>query len=241
MFAQPGDSVFRALYPTIDSTTGLTPVAEPAVAAGRRTPRRPPEECDGGFKIAEPVTKEWNLAGTGYVLASFFVTTDNTPGTHSPCYKPEPWVCVLEPRAPAVVPVDCTTVEPVVFPEFSSLDTAPFRLNETEKAFGVRLRSGISTRSDTEAREALILFRLHDRRLTQVLAVTIGLSTDTYGDGECSRELTLGAEKTTTGGFFDWRTRTGKKTGALPCRLETGTYRWDGARYVRSVDVRPRR
>jgi hypothetical protein len=144
--------------------------------------------------------------------------------------------------AAGVGPVDCTTVEQdLVFPGVSSLDTAPFRLNETEKAFGVRLRHQQATRSDEEVREALVLFRLHDRRLTQVLAVTIGLSTDTFGDGTCSRELTLGAEKTTSGGFFDWRTRTAKKTGSLPCQLETGTYRWDGARYVRSSDVRPMR
>jgi hypothetical protein len=236
-FAEPADPVFRALYPGLSPATGLTPVAEPEVAIGRRPPRRPErEECDAGFRIAEPATKEWRLAGADYLLASFFVTTENRPGVVAPCYQPEPWVCVLE-RKPGsgVAPVDCTTVEQdVVFPGVSSLDTAPFRLTETEKAFGVRLSQESGSRFETETREALVLFRLHERRLTQVLALAIGLTHDQFGEGDCSRELILGVETTRTGGFFDWRIRTGKKTGSLPCSLETGRYRWDGGRYVKA-------
>src|SRR5687768_12775633 len=143
VFAEPGDPVFRAIYPKMDATTGLTPVAEPEVAASRGPARRPDrEKCDGGFRVAEPATKEWSHGGTGYRLASFFVTTEERPGSNAPCYRPEPWVCVLEKKAgDSLAPVDCTRVEQdFVFPGVSSLDTAPFRLNEAEKAFGVRLR-----------------------------------------------------------------------------------------------------
>ena len=49
------------------------------------------------------------------------------------------------------------------------------------------------------------------------------------------RELTLGVARTKTAGMFDWTTRTSRKTGTLPCALETGTYTWDGTRYVKAA------
>jgi len=231
VFAAPDDPVFLALYPRMDRATGLSPVAEPAVAVGRAAPRTASrEECRYGFRIAGPVTKEWSQGGADYVLAFFFVTSEQAPGVNAGCYEPQPWVCALERGAP----VDCARVEQeIVFPDEPAIDTAPFRLSETERAFGLRLRSTITLKTSAETQAALVLFRLHERRLQQVLALQSGTEEDTYGSGECVRTLALRVEKTKTAGMFDWTTRTSSKTGKLPCTLETGTYSWDGARYVK--------
>lgn len=239
LFAEPEDPVFLALYPTLSSVTGLTPVAEPAVAVGRRAPRSPGQgKCEPGFRISEPQRKEWSYGGTGFLLTAFFVTTDNKRGIAAPCYRPEPWVCVLERKPNASFePVDCGRVEQrIVFPNEPSLDTAPFHSNETERAFGLRMRNTTGYRLSSETDETLILFRFHDKRLSQILAVPIARSEDDYTkEGGCSRELILDVGKTKTRGFFDWSIRVGKKTGREPCEIDSaGTYRWDGTRYVKA-------
>jgi hypothetical protein len=62
-----------------------------------------------------------------------------------------PWT--IRVAGSGVTPVDCTTVEPdVVFPGVSSIDTAPFRLTETAKAFGVRLSYGRHPKRDHSGR-----------------------------------------------------------------------------------------
>lgn len=237
-FARPGDPVLRALYPALDPATGVTPVAEPAVAVGRAVPRTQDDDrCVPGFRIAEPRTKEWTLAGTTYLAVLYFVTTDSRPGVAAPCYKPEPWLCVLEGKDTAWRPVDCAAVrQDFVFPNEPSIDTAPFRLNERETAIGARLRHQTATRFAEWTNEALVLFRLHERRLTQVLAVPIGRQERDETDGStCSRTLVVQVETTQTSGFHDWRVRTGRRTGRARCAIDpdpTGLYRWDGRGYV---------
>jgi len=234
-FAEPADPLFLALYPRMDRVSGLSPVAEPAVAAGRAAPRAPHgDRCQPGFCIAQPVTKDWTVGGTTYLLAAFLVTTDSPPGVNVPCYDPEPWACVLEKRGGDPVPIDCAPLkQEIVFADGPSIDTAPFRLNEDERAFGVRLRYTTAWRTRNETPEALVLFRFHERRLSQILAVQMALAEEEFGQGECSRELALSVEKVRTAGMFDWTTRTARKTGTLPCALESGTYHWDGSQYVR--------
>ncbi len=238
-FARPSDAVFRVLYPALDPATGITPVAEPGVAAGRGTARALSDErCVAGFRIAEPRTKEWTLAGTTYLAVLYFVTTDSRPGLAAPCYKPEPWLCILEGKDTAWQPVDCATVrQDFVFPGEPSIDTAAFRLNDSETAIGARLRHETATRFEGWTNEALVLFRLHERRLAQVLAVPIGRQeTDHTDNSSCTRTFVVQVEKARTAGFHDWRVRTGRHDGRAKCAADpdpTGLYRWDGSRYVR--------
>ena len=173
VFADPADPVFRALYPSIDPRTGITPVAEPAVAAGRAPARPGRDRCAPGFRIAEPRLAKWPAGGTAASVALFQVTTDNPPGVAAPCYLPEPWLCVLEKNGDAWAPVDCAPVPRDVFPEEMSIDTAAFRLNDRETAVGARVGGEAATRTSTWTDQALVLFRLHERRLSQVLALTV--------------------------------------------------------------------
>jgi hypothetical protein len=238
-FANPADPVLRTLYPKMDPVTGLTPVAEPAVAAGRGTPAvAEGRGCENGFFIAEPRQKEWTPGGRSYLLSLFFVTTNAKPGVPAPCYHPMPWVCVLEKKGEAWSPVDCSQVQQdVTFPDAPSIDTAPFRLNADERAFGVRMTYTTTTRTEETGPEALVLFRLHAGRLQPILSLPIGLASHDYTNGDdCSRAYVLNVETTKTDGFFDWRVTAGKKTGRGNCDVEpspVGLYRWDGAQYVK--------
>ena len=237
-FADPADAMFRALYPSIDTRTGLTPVAEPAVASGREPARVPREGCVPGFRIAAPRVEKWPAAGATTHIAHFLVTTDSPRGAALPCYRPEAWVCVLDRAAAGWAPIDCARVEQDhVMSDGPSIDTAPFRLNEAETAFGVRLRHKTAYRTEDATDEVLVLFRLHERRLTQVLAVPIAREeTDYTGGGECARALVVNVDKTRTAGFFDWRVATGRRRGGAECAVDpdpTGRYRWDGRRYLK--------
>lgn len=240
-FADPRDPVLRALYPRLDPDTGFSPVAEPEVAVRRGDPRSPGTgECQPGFRIAEARTRDWTVGGTAYLLATFLVTTDAKPGVPAPCYRPEPWVCVLDKtRAGALDPLDCLKIEPDLFPLELSLDTARFDLNDSERAFGVRFRSAAHWRWGSGTDAALALFRLRDRRLSQVLALRMGHELDDHGQGgACARELVLAVEKTRSRGFFDWSVRVGRNEGPAACEIRddpVGTYRWDGARYVKAA------
>jgi hypothetical protein len=237
-FAAPDDPVYRALYPALDPRTGLTPVAEPAVAAGRGPARGGRERCAAGFRVSEPRVARWTAGGPNLHVAQFLVTTDSPPGVPAPCYQPEPWVCVLETAGEAWRPVDCLRVQGHVFPSEHSIDTAPFRLSDGETAVGARFRREVAGRFADETDEALVLFRFHQRRLAQILAVPIRREeTDHVGDESCSREYVLRVESTRTEGFFDWRVATGRRTGRARCAADpdpTGLYRWDGARYVKA-------
>lgn len=235
--ADPSDPVFRALYPDLNPD-GIAPFAEPAVARGRTAPRSPGAECLAGFRIAEPRTRAWT-SGSVNLLTAFLVTTDHEPGVTAPCYQPEPWVCVLvrEPDG-TPQPVDCLRIEGELFPWEVSLDTAPFDLDQAERAFGVRIQNRITYRWGSETDSELVLFRLHERRLSQILRVRMGHEVDDSGQGEaCARELVLAVEKTRTSGFFDWSIRVGEDRGPGRCNVPedpVGTYRWDGARYVKA-------
>jgi hypothetical protein len=124
-----------------------------------------------------------------------------------------------------------------VFPNEPSIDTAAFRLNETDTAIGARPRHKTATRFAEWTDEALVLFRLHERRLTRVLAVPIGRQETDETDGStCSRTLVVQVETAQTAGFRDWRVRTGRHTGRARCAPDpdpTGLYRWNGRGYVR--------
>jgi hypothetical protein len=236
-FADRDDPVLQALYPKLDARTGLTPVAEPAVASGRKAAREVRgENCVPGFRIAEPHTAGWSIHGHDYLLALFLVTTDAKRGVPAPCYKPEPWVCVLDQTAGGLQPLDCAWIDPSIqFPEDITLDTTSFALNETEHAFGVRLENELGQRLWSETNEVLILFRFQKDTLHQILAVPIRHAFEDFaGDDTCARELMLTVDKSKTGGFFDWVVRTSKKSGRASCEIDSvGTYRWDGARYTK--------
>lgn len=238
-FAAPDDPVVRALYARADPRTGLTPAAEPDVAAGREAPRTAREGCLPGFRVAELQTREWAPpGGPSYRLATFLVTPDSPPDRPLPCYHPEPWVCALEQGdAGAPRPLDCVKVERIVFPGQVALDTAPFDLSESERAFGVRLRNETAHRWGTEVSAALGLFRLHDRRVLPVLSVPVLEELDDFGQGAaCKREVVVRVERSRTLGFFDWTVRTATNRGPGTCTIEpdpVGTYRWNGRRYVR--------
>ena len=237
-FGNPADPVFRALYPAIDPVTDMTPVAEPAVAAGRDPARSGRTGCAAGFRIAEPRVASWTAGGESSFVALFLVTTDSPPGVAAPCYHPQPWICVLDKTGDRWAPVDCARVrQDHVFPDEPQVDTAPFRLNAGETAVGARLRHESGNRSEQFTDEILVLFRLHERRLTQVLAVPAAREETDFTDGStCSRTFVLQVETTQTGGFFDWRVKTGRHTARKRCAVDpdpVGVYRWDGRRYVK--------
>ena len=237
-FAEPADAVLHALFPTLDATTGTTPVAEPAIAAGRRPPREVRgENCISGFRIAENQTAEWSVQGHNYLLSLFLVTTDAKRGIPAPCYKPEAWACVLDKTSSGLRPVDCAWIDPAIqFPENIALDTAAFALNETERAFGVRVGSEFGQRFWSETNETLLLFRLQHDSLREILTIPVRTAHEDFTDDRetCSRELIVSVDRAKTQGFFHWRVRTGKKSGRASCDLDSvGTYRWDGQRYVK--------
>jgi len=233
------DPLYLALFPQLNPATGLSPVAEPAPAVGKVSPRpQESSDCEAGFEMVEPVKKELSLNGVDSVLLSFFVTTRSKPGIPAPCYYPEHWVCVFEKEPTgAFQPVDCSKVDQkIVFPENHAFDTSPFQLDESEQAFGIRVKGEYGTHWVSKESEALILFRLANKRLSQILAVPMDYSEEDYSlkNGVCRQRSILKVERTKTNGFFDWKILTSQKGHRLVCKefnSPAGLYRWNGGHY----------
>ena len=235
-FAQPSDPVTRALFPSIDTTTGMTPVAEPEIAVGRAPARSARAGCAPGFRIAELSVSGWETGADSVYLAVFLVTTDSPSGVAAPCYHPEPWACVVKKSGDRWMPMDCARVEQGLFPGEIGGYGSVYRLNGQEKAFTVRVANETGHRYGQTKDEVLVLFRFHDGELSQVLvAPSRREETDDATGTQCRRLLLLRDEPTQTIGFFDKSLELGVRTGSGACAIDpepAGFYRWNGRRYI---------
>jgi hypothetical protein len=110
------------------------------------------------------------------------------------------------------------------------LDLAPFRLNETEVAFGVREHAEILSPTRPGASEMLLLYRVVGARLVRVLSVNSRFEwTDEDGAGTGTERSTVAVSKHKTGGFFDLVV-TSQSDLPRPEKTVT-TYAWAGAAY----------
>jgi hypothetical protein len=178
---------------------------------------------------------KWLPGGDSVYVAVFLVTTDSPPGVAAACYHPEPWVCVLNRAGDSWVPVDCARVEQDLFPGEINSEGTHYRLNGQETAFSVRVRNVTANRYGETREEVLVLFRIHEREISQVLvAPFLRAETDLANGTECLRRLFLRAEPTQTIGFFDMSLKLVKLTGS-GCVIDpdpAGFYRWNGRRYM---------
>jgi hypothetical protein len=117
------------------------------------------------------------------------------------------------------------------------LDLAPYRLDETEVAFGVRERAEILSVTRPGASQMLLLYRVVGARLVRVLSVTSHFEwTDDDGAGTGTEHSTVAVSKHETGGFFDLVV-TSESDLPRPKRTIT-TYTWVGAAYQELVRLK---
>lgn len=230
-FSDPRNETLKAIFPAMDPQ-GVIP-AEVPPGATPNPARITDKECAKGFKIAEDITKSWKYGKSTYTLSAFFTTTWSPKGS---CYSPQPWVCVLADKKVE----GCAQVEQeITFPNNPSFDTANFKMSAEEKAFGLRLYYETGNASEITAPTALVLFRLKDKKLSQILAVEISRQETVYddkGETECKSAFVLDAMKNQTQGFFDWQVIVDKKNKTKPCQMENnpvGTYKWNGTKYIK--------
>jgi hypothetical protein len=129
-----------------------------------------------------------------------------------------------------------------------SIDTASFRLNGHEVAFGVRLRYDLLIKTETKYRESLNLYRVDGAALKTILSLDTETcdcaSTGGRGcgkmvaptencdpaDPEQYRKSYLRMLPTQTGGMFDIEVLQETAPGEKPSSV--GVLHWDGTRYA---------
>ena len=122
---------------------------------------------------------------------------------------------------------------------FKGFDTANYSLNENERAFGYRVISEFSPRTQVINQEDLYLFRQTGDTLVPILSTTVETSIETLNpDDVPERETTVAAgpntqkasievNKVKENGFFIWTKWQGKASAPL---------KWDGSQYKMSQD-----
>lgn len=117
-------------------------------------------------------------------------------------------------------------------------DTAPYRLTESEYAFGLRFRRDRGYSGGSAVLEGIILFQIRDGRIEEVLRTWLQYSADLAGvwgqDGHRARSehhghAVLAVAEHRTLGHFD----------LLKRGDERATFRWSGTQYVAEVRVAP--
>jgi hypothetical protein len=110
-----------------------------------------------------------------------------------------------------------------------TLDLAPYRLNDTEVAFGVRERTKCLSVTRPGASEFLFLYRVVGARLVRVLSLEALIEwTDEDGAGTLTDRSTVAVSKNKTGGFFDLVVTS--RGDSRPKKTVT-TYTWTGEAY----------
>jgi hypothetical protein len=123
-----------------------------------------------------------------------------------------------------------------------TLDLAPYRLNETEVAFGVREHADQKSPTDPMLTENLLLYRMVGARLVRIFFETVHMEwndrdEDGIGNGTATSHSVVAVSKNKTAGFFDLVVT--DNTDLPKPKTTVTTYAWKGEAYQEVTRPKP--
>ena len=117
-----------------------------------------------------------------------------------------------------------------------AFDFAPFRINETELAFGLRESTSYSSTAHSNEDTQLTLYRRKGNQIVPILKLPVSAwSLDKEGGDESASRSVVAVSKHKTNGFFDLVVTTSDTTGAAKRKKKTvQTYVWSQGAYKKA-------